>query len=157
MRMVDVYSVFVISISNTILVGVYENNKLTNTYEAKGKTSEVLPWIFNNSLKKYNIKNIYYVNGPGSYMAIKVAYIFLKTLSIVNGIELKAADGFCFNKNSPIKALGKKYFIKDKNGNINVDFIDEAEKINDFELPEILNENLFSINSLPTYNLPAVN
>jgi len=155
--MVDVYSVFVISISNTILVGVYENNKLTNTYEAKGKTSEVLPWIFNNSLKKYNIKNIYYVNGPGSYMAIKVAYIFLKTLSIVNGIELKATDGFCFNKNSPIKALGKKYFIKDKNGNINVDFIDEAEKINDFELPEILNENLFSINSLPTYNLPAVN
>ena len=41
-------------------------------------------------------------------MAIKVAYLFLKTISISKNIELESCSGFEFNKNSPIKALGKK-------------------------------------------------
>ena len=40
-------------------------------------------------------------------MAIKVAYIFLKTISITRSIDLYACEGFEFNQNSPIKALGK--------------------------------------------------
>ena len=70
--------IFVISLASPILVGVYENNTLTNTISKDGKTSEVLPEIFEQILKEYTINNIIYVNGPGSYMAIKVAYIFFK-------------------------------------------------------------------------------
>eukprot|EP01155_Anaeramoeba_flamelloides_P035939 Anaeramoba_flamelloidesc22753_g1_i1.p9 GENE.c22753_g1_i1~~c22753_g1_i1.p9 ORF type:complete len:120 (-),score=7.98 c22753_g1_i1:5297-5656(-) len=118
-------------------------------------TSDILPFLFKDILQKYKIDELLYVNGPGSYMAIKVAYIFLKTLSITKNIPLKASDGFEFNENSPIKALGKKYFIK-KDGSISIDFIGDKE-IKEFELPQKLRTDIFSEESLPTYNLPAVN
>ena len=151
--------VLVISISKPLLVGVYENKKLIKKYEDDGKTSDVLPLIFEEILNKYTINRIYYVNTPGSYMAIKVAYVFLKTISISRNIDLKACSGFLFNQNSPIKALGKKYFIPNEdieNENIKVDFLDNNTKMSAFELPNVINNIKFSENTLPIYNLPAV-
>lgn len=151
--------VLVISISRPILIGIYENKKLIRTYKDDGKTSDVLPTIFDNILNEFNLRRIYYVNTPGSYMAIKVAYVFLKTLSITKDIELNACSGFEFNQNSPIKALGKKYFINDNNDkkqNVKVDFLDNNTKIHDFELPNVLENINFSSETLPIYNLPAV-
>ena len=149
--------VLVISIANPILVGIYIDDKLVETIKEDGKTSDVLPMIFKIILNKYDIEEILYVNGPGSFMAIKVAYIFLKTLSITNDIVLKASDGFSFNNNSPIKALAKKYFFKDENGKIELKLLEKDTIIEDFSLPNILNLNNFSEDSLPNYNLPAVN
>ncbi|MCK5110012.1 MAG: hypothetical protein KAQ94_00735 [Arcobacteraceae bacterium] len=149
-------NVLVISISNPILVGIYENNKLIETISKEGKTSDVLPMIFDKVLKEYNIDEILYVNGPGSFMAIKVAYMFLKTLSIINDISFKACDGFYFNNNSPIKALAKKYFFKSKDGKIEINFLKD-KKLEDFKLPQVLDIKIFSEDSLPNYNLPAVN
>jgi hypothetical protein len=137
------------------LVGIYENKKLIKSYENDGVTSDVLPLIFENILNEYKINRIYYVNTPGSYMAIKVAYVFLKTLSITKNIELKSCSGFEFNGNSPIKALGKKYFINDENG-IKVDFLDNKSTMSDFKLPDLLENINFSDETLPIYNLPAV-
>ena len=147
--------IFVISISNPILVGVYKNKKLIMAYKDDGKTSDVLPTLFENILKEHDIDALYYVNEPGSYMSIKVSYVFLKSLSIVKDIKLQAALGFHFNNNSPIKALGKKYFFYE-NEEIKIDFLDENQVIKEFELPEVLDESLFYIDSLPKYNLPAV-
>ncbi|WP_228711629.1 hypothetical protein [Arcobacter arenosus] len=137
------------------MVGIYENKKLIKSYENDGVTSDVLPLIFENILNEYKINRIYYVNTPGSYMAIKVAYVFLKTLSITKNIELKSCSGFEFNGNSPIKALGKKYFINDENG-IKVDFLDNKSTMSDFKLPDLLENINFSDETLPIYNLPAV-
>lgn len=149
-------SILVISISNPILIGVYENNKLIDTIKSEGKTSDILPSIFDDLLKKHNIKNIYYVNGPGSYMAIKIAYIFLKTLSITKQISFKAASGFKFNENSPIKALGKKYFFNRQDDKITIDFIEDLEELKDFKLPSDISNISFSEDILPNYHLPAV-
>ncbi len=137
------------------MVGIYENKKLIKKYENDGVTSDVLPLIFENILNEYKINRIYYVNTPGSYMAIKVAYVFLKTLSITKNIELKSCSGFEFNGNAPIKALGKKYFINDENG-IKVDFLDNKSTMSDFKLPDLLENINFSDETLPIYNLPAV-
>jgi len=150
------YSILVISISNPILIGIYDNDILIDTISQDGKTSDILPKIFSKVLDKYLLENIYYVNGPGSYMAIKVAYIFLKTLSITKNLNLKATDGFNFNENSPIKALGKKYFFKAQDDKITVDFLNNSEFLKDFKLPQILDKNIFSEDILPNYNLPAV-
>lgn len=147
--------VLVISISKPLLIGIYENKKLIKTYEDKGMTSDILPIIFEDIFKSFNLDAIYYVNTPGSYMAIKVAYVFLKTISITKNIQLKACSGFEFNENSPIKALGKKYFLNDKNG-IKVDFLDKNSRILDFKLPDVLENINFSSKTLPIYNLPAV-
>ena len=148
--------ILVISIAKPILIGIYEDNKLIKTISEDGKTSDILPVVFDMILQKYQPTEFLYVNSPGSFMAIKVAYIFLKTLSITNDITLKAVDGFIFNKNSPIKALGKKYFFKDKNNNIYLDFLDDNTKIEEFNLPKILDENIGSYDTLPNYHLPAV-
>ncbi len=150
------HNVLVISIANPILVGIYQDTKLIETISQDGKTSDVLPTIFDTLLSKYNIENIIYVNGPGSFMAIKVGYIFLKTLSIVKNINLKACSGFEFNNNSPIKALGKKYFFKGEDDTIQLKFLEDSI-IEDFKLPNILNNNIGTADSLPNYNLPAVN
>jgi len=147
--------VLVISIANPILIGIYKDYEIIQTIKLDGKTTEVLPLAFEEILKKHIIDEIYYVNGPGSYMAIKVAYVFLKSISIIKNIPLKACDGFEFNQNRPIKALGKKYFIKQDN-NIVIQSIDSSMMLKEFELPKQLNINKFSDDSLPNYQLPAV-
>lgn len=150
--------VIVISISNPILIGIYEEDKLINTISKEGKTSDVLPSLFDEILIDYDVKEIFYVSGPGSYMAIKIAYIFLKTISIVNEIKLYALSGFDFNNNSPIKALGKKYFFRemiDSKEKIVIKFL-EDNKVEEFSLPKNIKNIKFNENTLPEYNLPAV-
>ena len=153
MKKVDV---LVISIANPILIGIYEDNNLIKTIEDSGKTSDVLPKIFKSILEDFEIITIFYVNGPGSYMAIKVGYIFLKTISIVRDIKFKATNGFKFNQNSPIKALGKKYFFNQDNDKIIIDFLKDTDKIIEFKLPNELQKDIFTEDCLPNYQLPAV-
>ncbi len=150
--------VIVISIAHPILIGIYEDDMLIETISKDGKTSDILPSLFDSMLSRYNIKEIFYVSGPGSYMAIKIAYIFLKTISIVHNIKLYALSGFDFNNNSPIKALGKKYFFRETNNleeNIIIKFLEDS-KVEEFFLPETIKNIKFSENTLPEYNLPAV-
>ncbi|QOG12628.1 hypothetical protein [Arcobacter sp. FWKO B] len=146
--------VVVISISSPLLVGVYFNKELKDTYVKDGKTSDILAEIFDDILKKYQVLSIYYVNGPGSYMSIKVSYIFLKTLSIVQNSKLFAVSGFEFNENSPIKAIGKKYFIQ-KDDKISLTELNDLA-IHSFELPSSLQNIKISLDNLPNYVLPAV-
>ena len=147
--------ILVISISKPLLIGIYKNNILLEEHKLEGKTSDVLPSLIKEILSKYEVKRLNYVNSPGSYMAIKVAYIFLKTISIVKKIEFRSCYGFEFNDNSPIKALGKKYFINENN-KIKVDFLEKDSIIRDFKLPININIINFNKETLPEYNLPAV-
>jgi len=147
--------ILVISIATPIKIGIYKDDKLVEEIEKEGMTSDILPLIFKELLQKHKVKTIIYVNTPGSYMAIKVAYVFLKTICIAKNIELKAASGFLFNENSPIKALGKKYFFN-KDDKIIIDFLEEKSIIANFKLPKSLDREKFSSDTLPIYNLPAV-
>ncbi len=135
-------------------MGVYKNKILIKEFKSKEKTSDILPKIFATILKTYDIKNLYYTKGPGSFMAIKISYLLLKTIAITKNIQLFATDGFAFNKNSPIKALGTLYFLK-KNGKIQTQKI-ESEKIVPFNLPKNLDKTLFSADSEPLYIIPAL-
>jgi len=87
-------------------------------------------------------------------MAIKVSYLFLKTLSIVKGIPFLATDAFYFNNNTPIKAVGKLCFVKMAD-NIETQVFDEVPK-NHFELPQELILEDFSDDTLPYYGIDAV-
>ena len=107
-------------------------------------------------LKTRDISEVYFVNGPGSYMAIKVGYIFLKTFCQVKDIPLFACSGFEVNGNSPIKALGKKYFYQDEKGDIKMRFLEENEILKEFKLPEKIDLEIFSMDTLPNYQLPVV-
>ncbi len=137
-----------------MLIGLYKNKNLFKTFSCEEQTSKILPKIFKEIDKTYNIGSIYYAKGPGSFMSIKVSYIFLKSYCIVKNIPLKAVDGFYFNQNNPIKAIGKMYFIKENN-NIVLDTITPTNNVK-FKLPKKLESQDFSSNNLPLYILPAV-
>ena len=136
---------------------MYENQILIDEFESREKTSDILPKIFDTILKKYTCTNLYFAKGPGSFMSIKITYLFLKTLTITKNIKLFATDGFSFNQNSPIKAIGTLYFIK-KDGIISTQKItdDEIKKIKAFILPKNLSYQLFTTDNEPLYILPAV-
>ena len=104
--------ILLIGLSSPIQIGIYEKSTLVEIISSDLKSSDVLPSIFKNIFAMYNVEKLFYANGPGSFMAIKVAYIFLKSISILKKIPLFATDAFYFNKNEPIKAIGKLCFVK---------------------------------------------
>jgi len=146
--------VLLITLSSPILIGIYEDQKLIETVESSEKSSDVLPLLFQELLKKYTIKNFFYANGPGSFMAIKVAYIFLKSLSVLKGIPLYARDAFYFNENQPIKAIGKLCFVKIASEIETQKF--QTVPMSIFRLPDELDYNEFSTNATPLYKIGAV-
>ena len=87
-------------------------------------------------------------------MAIKITYIFLRTLGITKNIELFASDGFNFNDNKPIKAMRKMYFVK-KDDKITTEFF-ENELVSEFILPKTIKIENFTKDIEPLYILPAV-
>jgi len=108
------YSLLIISIASPLLIGVYENDLLIKTISSEKKTSEILLPVMMECLEAYDISKIIYTRGPGSYMAIKLTYIMLKTIEITRNIPCFGCSGFTLNGNQPIKAIGNLYFIKEK-------------------------------------------
>jgi len=148
----------VISLTSPLLIGLYEDGKLIQHYESYEKTSEILPHFMKEILDNYDLQTLCFARGPGSFMAIKITYLFLKTLSITLKVPLLATNGFAFNQNSPIKAVGSLYFCQE-NGMITtqkVDLSKEKEKIKPFALPANLDKTRFSSENEPLYILPAV-
>jgi len=145
-------SLVAIPIANPYLIGIYENKKLIKKLELTGKTSEILPKVFRELEQEFEIKRVIYAKGPGSYMSIKLSYIFFKTLEITKNIEFLAQDGFYFNNNSPIKAIGKNYFVKKED----IITLEKDKKEGVFKLPEYLNIKDFTIDTKPLYLLNAV-
>lgn len=143
-----------ITLSSPIQIGVYKDGELVRTVVSQEKSSEILPKIFDELSKEYVIKGLYYANGPGSFMAIKVAYIFLKSMSILKNIPLLATDAFYFNKNQPIKAIGKLYFVK-VSSEIKTQKLETAPEVS-FMLPNVLEYNEFSTAASPLYAIGAV-
>ena len=146
--------VLLITLTSPILIGIYENRKLVKSIESDEKSSDVLPLLFQEILDSYKIENLFYANGPGSFMAIKIAYIFLKSLSILKKIPLFATDAFYFNNNEPIKAIGKLHFVKVAS-EIKTQKL-ETVPASLFRLPDVLDYSEFSTTSTPLYMIGAV-
>ena len=146
--------ILLIALSSPIQIGIYENKKLIDTISSREKSSDILATVFKSIFDTYNVQNFFYANGPGSFMAIKVAYIFLKSMSILKKIPLLATDAFYFNKNQPIKAIGKLCFVK-INAEIKTQKLETVPESN-FILPDLLDYNEFSTISTPLYSIGAV-
>ncbi|MFA5461720.1 MAG: hypothetical protein WC274_06555 [Sulfurimonas sp.] len=143
-----------VTLSSPILIGIYEDAKLIKTISSEEKSSEILPIIFSEISKQYSVKSLFYANGPGSFMAIKIAYIFLKSMSILKNIPLYATDAFYFNENQPIKAIGKLYFVK-ISSEIKTQKLETVPKTK-FTLRDVLDYSEFSTTNTPLYGIEAV-
>lgn len=143
-----------IALSSPVLIGVYENSRLIESVASHEKSSDILPDVYKELSDKYDICGLFYTNGPGSFMAIKVTYIFLKSVSILKNIPLFARDAFYFNENRPIKAIGKLFFVKVAS-QIKTQKLSDSQESR-FELPDILDYREFNTTTLPIYGIGAV-
>jgi len=148
------YTLLIISISSPLLIGVYEDKKLIKSIKSDKKTSEILLPIIMECIKIYDITKVIYTRGPGSYMAIKLTYIMLKTIEITRGIRCFGCSGFTLNNAKPIKAIGNLYFIKEKETIMTKKF--EHTVHAKFALPQSIHDLVIDEESTPEYMLPAV-
>ncbi len=148
------YELLIIAIASPLLLGVYEDGKLIKTVSSELKTSEILLPLITEYLESYDISRIIYTRGPGSYMAIKLTYIMLKTIEIVRGIECVGCSGFALNDGQAIKAIGNLYFIKEKETIMTKKYEQPVKVI--FTLPQSIHDLELDEESTPEYILPAV-
>ena len=133
---------------------MYEDETLIKTFSSNQKTSEILLPFIMDILNEYDISEIIYTRGPGSYMAIKLTYIMLKTIEIMRDIKCVGCSGFTLNNNQPIKAIGNLYFIKEKETIITKKFEQSINVV--FTLPQSIHDLEIDEESTPEYILPAV-
>jgi len=150
------YTILIVSISSPLLIGIYDNGsgELIKSVESDKKTSDSLLKILMDLKENFDINHIIYTNGPGSYMANKLTYITLATLEIIEGTKFSACDAFSLNGNNPIKAMGKIYFIKEKENIITKKFDSAVEQ--KFSLPDNLKDIRLLKDNRPIYALPAI-
>ncbi|MGB5506294.1 MAG: hypothetical protein WBM70_06390 [Sulfurovum sp.] len=148
------YELLIISISSPLMIGVYEDGELIESITSELKTSEVLLPLIKECLDRYDISTMIYTRGPGSYMAIKLTYIMLKTMEIMRGIKCVGCSGFALNGGEPIKAIGNLYFIKEKETIITKKY---EQPVNvKFTLPQSIQDLELDEESTPDYKIPAV-
>ncbi len=147
-------TLIVLSIGSVLQIGVYSEEILIDRIESKEKTSEVLLPLLSELLDRYAVEKIIYTRGPGSYMAIKLTYVILRTIEIVRGIRCLGCSAFAFNGGAPIKAVGNLYFIKEKE-TIITKKLQQPPKT-ELVLPQRIHDLEIDEESTPDYRLPAV-
>ncbi len=148
------YTIVINSIAVPLQLGLYQENKKIAALEIEGQTSEVLLTAVEKWLSEYAVKKCIYVNGPGSYMAIKLTYIMLRTIEMIRKIPFDGVSAFALNGGKPIKAMGNLYFTKEKETIMTKKF-DESVK-QEFWLPDDLSALSLDKENKPCYILPAV-
>jgi len=154
LKVLPKYEIVIVAIASPLLLGVYRDGVLVEEVKSEEKTSEILLKLLMELMQKYDYQKLYYTSGPGSYMAIKLTYITLRSLEILKDIPFVACDAFSLNQENPIKAIGKLYFIKENNTIITKKFDEAVEQR--FELPSMLSEVTILDDNKPMYILPAV-
>lgn len=143
------------SVDSPLQAGIYQEKKLIQTFECQGRVGEELYPLLEEILEHYELSALYHLQGPGSFTAIKLTHLFLRTLSIALKIPLYGTDSFAFNGGAPIKAYGDSYFIK-KGREIEVCRLCSPPSLAPWKLPLILDDSLFSLASEPLYVLPPL-
>ncbi len=127
---------------------------LAEEHSVDGKASSMLLPTIADLLGRYEVEEMIYTRGPGSYMAIKLTYIMLKTIETLRGIRVSGCSAFEANGGKPIKAIGNLYFIKEKETIITKKFSEPQAQI--FRLPHSLESVAVDEDASPEYHLCAV-
>ncbi len=147
-------TLLVLATTTPLSIGVYKDGMLIDERSSERKTSEMLLPLLEELMGVYDVKQIIYTRSPGSYMAIKLTYITLKTIEIVRGIQCLGCSTFALNDGKPVKAIGNLYFIKEKETIITKKFEEPVDT--SFVLPYSIHDLEVDEESTPAYLLPAV-
>jgi tRNA A37 threonylcarbamoyladenosine modification protein TsaB len=123
-----------LTVSSPFSLGVYDADGPIKEYTASGKASDVLPPMIDEAIREFAPEEIYYTNGPGNHMSLKIAFVCLKALCVIKKIPLYGVSPFVFNGNSPIKAFGNSYFVSTL-GKIELEIFEEEPTLFPAVLP----------------------
>lgn len=146
-------TLLLLTIAKPTVVALYdENNRFLKSYAFEEKITDGLYKTVKEIERSFEIVRVAYANGPGSFMGLKLGYVFLQTYSAVRDIPFVATESFTFA--DKIHSNGKRWFVK------SVDSVDlivlDDSPIDMPNLPERLDLMLFSDSVEPNYILPAV-
>jgi len=148
-------TLLVVPLSVPFRIGIYDaDGRLVEHFESDAKISEALVSLLARIDARYRCDEVLYVNGPGSHMATKIAYVTLKTFALVRNIPLYGCDAFALNGGKPVKAVGQLYFVKEKETIITKKLPPPVDTA--FELPETIDAETLRGSAEPDYRLPAV-
>ncbi|MDR3347856.1 MAG: hypothetical protein LBN32_04505 [Helicobacteraceae bacterium] len=116
--------------------------------------SEWLYGAMKSIVQRYNVARVAYARGPGSFMGLKLGYLFMRSFSLAARIPFVAASSFDLTSGAPIKAHGKRWFVI-KDGAIAIESF-ETPPADRLLLPDQLDMSMFSGAVLPEYVLNAV-
>lgn len=146
--------IILLVIANPLLIGIYEKDNLIKSFTLDGKISDTLVDWYKGIKGSYDINSFIYTNSPGTFLSIKLTYLFLKTVCLIEGISIKAVDGFYFNENNPIKGIFSQQFVK-KNGKIAIEKVQQANNTySEFNLPIHIDKKDFCDDIEPIYIIP---
>lgn len=144
-----------LSVYSPFVIGIYKGDKLVKKIEAEGKASDVLPVMIEKALSEFAPEEIYYTNGPGNHMSLKIAFVCVKSLCIIKKIPLFGVSPFVFNEGSPIKAFGNSYFVPKKD-KIEIEVLDGSVLSVPAVLPHSIDFESIKGCDEPLFLLPAV-
>ncbi len=147
-------TLFVNPISVPLQFALYREGVLERSWSREGYASEHLAEELDRLTAEGEIGEILYVNGPGSQMGIKLAYIALRTLELSRGVPFGAVSAFELNGGRPLKAMGRLYFVKEKETIITKTFDEPIAQ--EFSFPPSLEGMEREPDPRPHYRLPAV-
>jgi len=141
-------------VATPLQFALYRNGRLARQWEREGYASEHLVEELERLTRDEGVNEILYVNGPGSQMGIKLSYIALKVLELLRGIPFGAVSAFTLNDGRPLKAMGRLYFVKEKETIMTKNFTDPIAQ--EFAFPPELEVLEREPDNRPDYRLPAV-
>lgn len=154
-------------LSNSSMVGIYENLHLKQSLSMEGKTSHSLPLVFKGALEHLDPKALdalIYPSGPGNFSILRLSHVFAQSIALSMGLRLYSLSSFCFTSTPYIKAYASTYFHTAKDPqyflineeDISLLTIKDAELNPSINLPLTLNPDIFISSPSPQYILPAV-
>jgi tRNA A37 threonylcarbamoyladenosine modification protein TsaB len=141
-------------VATPLQFALYREGKLERSWEREGYASDWLVTELDRLLEASPPAEILYVNGPGSQMGIKLAYLTLRTLELLRGIPFGAVSAFALNGGRPLKAMGRLYFVKEKETIMTKSFQEPIAQ--EFSFPSTLEALEREPDNRPDYRLPAV-
>ena len=147
-------ALLVFAIKAPFVIGVYEEYELIDTIiSEEAKASDILPPLLCELCDKHLPDELFFVDGPGNLMSLKVAFVALKTISVLKNIPLAGADAFHFNGKKALKISNKLIFEKQ---NDKISLAKEACDTAEMSMPQRLKRQIFDTSATPRYILSAV-
>lgn len=148
-------TVLLISASRPMRLAVYDRaGAKLESFESDAPATESFYPLFKAIDEQYAIEKLAYARGPGSFMGLKLGYVFMQTLALARNLPFAAASSFALSGGAPVHAHGKRWFVPQGN-EVSVQTFDPAPE-NRLLPPDRLDLSLFDTNTEPDYLMPAV-